>query len=196
MNRPMKPHIIFLHGPSSSGKSTLAHTLQASIDRPFLHISIDHLRDSGVLPQARFKSGEFNWRENRAAFFEGYHGAVTAFARAGNNLILEHILDSPGWAETLKTAFAPFDVFFVGVHCALPELIKREAARGDRPTGSAERDFKTIHRNRIYDIQLNGQNDPQTNIQLLLERWRSGERVSEFAEAAREFERHPPPTLL
>lgn len=48
-------HIIFLHGASSSGKSTIARSLQAKIEKPFWHISIDHLRDSGVLPSARFQ---------------------------------------------------------------------------------------------------------------------------------------------
>ncbi len=42
-------HIIFLHGASSSGKSTIAKELQSRIEVPFWHISIDHLRDSGVL---------------------------------------------------------------------------------------------------------------------------------------------------
>jgi chloramphenicol 3-O phosphotransferase len=35
--------IIFLHGASSSGKSTIAKLLQNTIDEPFWHVSIDHL---------------------------------------------------------------------------------------------------------------------------------------------------------
>jgi len=58
--------IIFLHGASSSGKSTIARALQARIDEPFWHISIDHLRDAGILPSARITSGEFKWPEMRA----------------------------------------------------------------------------------------------------------------------------------
>ena len=48
--------IIFLHGASSSGKSTIAKALQACIEKPFWHISIDHLRDAGVLPTERMAS--------------------------------------------------------------------------------------------------------------------------------------------
>jgi chloramphenicol 3-O-phosphotransferase len=72
--------IIFLHGTSSSGKSTLARALQARLDAPFWHYSIDHLRDSGVLPSARIKAGDFQWRDMRAAFFDGFHRSVAAFA--------------------------------------------------------------------------------------------------------------------
>jgi len=56
-------HVIFLHGASSSGKSTIAKALQKRIENPFWHISIDHLRDAGVLPTERFKSGEFRWSD-------------------------------------------------------------------------------------------------------------------------------------
>lgn len=56
--------IIFLHGASSSGKSTIAKALQKRIEKPFWHISIDHLRDAGVLPTERFKNGDFRWADS------------------------------------------------------------------------------------------------------------------------------------
>lgn len=42
--------IIFLHGAASSGKSTIARALQKRIEKPFWHISIDHLRDAWRAP--------------------------------------------------------------------------------------------------------------------------------------------------
>ena len=42
--------IILLNGASSSGKSTLAQALQASLDEPSWHYSIDHLLAANVLP--------------------------------------------------------------------------------------------------------------------------------------------------
>lgn len=173
--------IIFLHGASSSGKSTLARAVQARVEKPFWHISIDHLRDSGVLPLARFKAGDFAWRDSRAPFFDGFHASLAAYAAAGNNLILEHILDTQGWAETLQRLFAPFDVFFVALHCPLPELEAREAARGDRPIGSAAQDFATIHQGRRYDLELHSAAGVQANAETLLAAWRGGRRVSEFS---------------
>lgn len=177
----MAAHIIFLHGASSSGKSTIARALQARIEKPFLNISIDHLRESGALPLERFRNGDFAWSDMRAAFFDGFHRSLAAYADAGNNLVLEHILDTEGWMESLQRLLRGHDVFFVAVHCPLPLLMSREAERGDRAPGSAQRDFGTIHAGRRYDLELNSEDGPHANAELLLEAWRSGRRSSDFS---------------
>ena len=177
-------HIIFLHGASSSGKSTLARFLQSRIEKPFWHISIDHLRDAGILPMERFRSGEFSWMDARRGFFEGFHASLSAYADSGNNLILEHILDTDGWMQALIERFARHDVFFVAVHCPLDLLIAREKARGDRPLGSAQRDFETIHSGKSYDLEIDTTADVETNTERLLAAWRSGQRRSSFANPA------------
>lgn len=174
--------IIILHGPSSSGKSTTALALQNAVELPFWHISIDHLRDSGVLPNDRIKRGDFRWRDMRTPFFDGFHTSLAAYASAGNNLIIEHIFDTAAWVDDLKGLLAPYDVFFVGLHCEIEELRRREKLRGDRPIGSAEQDFKTVHSGRVYDIEVQGQDPVARNVELILERWRSGQRRSEFAD--------------
>jgi chloramphenicol 3-O phosphotransferase len=160
--------IIFLHGASSSGKSTLTQALQAALPVPFWHYSIDHLRDSGVLPMARFRSGEFDWKAQRAAFFDGFHRSVAAFADAGNNLILEHILDTPGWRAQLASLLDKHDVLFVGLHCDVDELNRREAARGDRPAGSAAADFEAVHRGLRYDLELDGADSVEANVSTIV----------------------------
>lgn len=175
--------IIFLHGASSSGKSTIARALQARIEKPFWHISIDHLRDAGVLPMARFRSGEFAWKDARRAFFDGFHGSLGAYADAGNNLILEHILDTEGWLETLGKLFANHDVFFVAVHCPLDVLTEREARRSDRPPGSAKRDYETIHVGKLYDLELDTNDGVEANVDRLLIAWRFPKRASSFTRS-------------
>ncbi|MEO4000673.1 AAA family ATPase [Mesorhizobium sp. CAU 1732] len=172
--------VIFLHGASSSGKSTLAKALQARIEKPFWHISIDHLRDSGVLPTERFRSGEFAWADARHAFFDGFHASLAAYADAGNDLILEHILDTDGWLEMLRRLLERHDVFFVAVHCPLDVLIDRETRRGDRPAGSAQRDFETIHVGKLYDLELDAGDGVDTNVDRLLDAWRCAKRPSSF----------------
>ncbi|UJW86329.1 chloramphenicol phosphotransferase CPT family protein [Devosia sp. SL43] len=180
----MTASIIFLHGASSSGKSTIAAGLQANLPLPFWHISIDHLRDAGVLPTQRFKSGEFDWKAARAPFFDGFHRSLAAYVAAGNNLILEHILDTNGWLEQLVELLSPFDVFFVGVHCPLDELIRREALRGDRPVGSAARDFETIHRGLSYDFEVQSDRDAAENVAAIIDSWTSRTGDSVFARLA------------
>ncbi|XHB98564.1 AAA family ATPase [Nitratireductor sp. ac15] len=177
-------HIIFLHGASSSGKSTLARALQAQIELPFWHISIDHLRDAGVLPSERSRRGDFDWPALRPAFFEGFHRSLAAYAGAGNNLILEHILDDEKWLPGLQSLFSPFDVYFIGVHCPLPVLIEREAGRGDRPQGSAQRDFETIHAGKIYDLEVQSLDGVSLNTERILNGWRTGRRDSDFSRSA------------
>ncbi len=162
----------------------LARALQARIEKPFWHISIDHLRDSGVLPTQRFRSGEFDWRKARPAFFDGFHASLAAYAEAGNDLILEHILDTEGWLETLRRLFARHDVLFVAIHCPLDLLVAREKARGDRPAGSARQDFETIHIGKTYDLELDSTHGVDANTARILEAFHSGRRKSSFT--------HPP----
>jgi len=62
-----------LNGASNSGKSTLAVGLQDALDEPFLHVSSDHLVNSGMLPRRPADSGPFNWwNEMRLAGLDVY----------------------------------------------------------------------------------------------------------------------------
>ena len=177
--------IIFVHGASSSGKSTLIAALRAALPDPFWHISIDHLRDAGVVPFGRYGSGEFDWAADRTAFFEGFHRSLKAYADAGNDLILEHILDTDGWLETLKEVFEGHDVLFVGLHADDETLMQRETARGDRPKGSAIRAAATIHAGLVYDLDLRSEDGVNGNVTKIVAALRSGKRASSFVATSR-----------
>jgi len=106
----MEPHppdrgpgrIIFLNGASSSGKSTLAKAMQEALPEPFLHVSSDHLVASGMLPARRDPDGPFAWwQQMRPRFFDGFHRCLPALAAAGNDLIVEHIIEFRAWREYL-----------------------------------------------------------------------------------------------
>ena len=142
--------IIFINGASSSGKSTLCRALQTALPEPFWHFSIDHLITAKVLPDR----GRFAWSEMRPAFFEGFHHCLPALALAGNNLLVEHIVETQEWMDRLVTLLAPFDVFYIGLHCPLEELERREIKRGDRPIGDTRNDFGIIHSFGAYDLEL------------------------------------------
>ena len=177
----MTGQIILLHGPSSAGKSTLARLLQDALPQPFWHISIDHLRDHHVLPMHRYKTGEFDWQHDRAQIFSAFHASIATYAKAVINVIAEHIIDTEGWIDELVDLFSDIDVYFVGLHCDLTTLTRREQVRGDRPTGSAQGDFFSVHQNRCYDLILDTTHDPHTNVDAIRAGWRSGKRSSEFS---------------
>lgn len=181
-----RARIIFIHGASSSGKSTLARAVQARLDEPFWHVSIDHLRDSGMVPMERFRRGDFRWKDYRARFFDGFHRSLVAYASAGNDLLLEHILEEPGWASALALMLEPFDVFFVGLHCELDELVRRETLRADRPVGSAADDFYRIHEGQRYDLELRSGVAVEENAAQLISAWVSRRAPSVFEALALE----------
>jgi chloramphenicol 3-O phosphotransferase len=172
--------ITLLSGASSSGKSTLARGLQSALDEPFWHFSIDHLRSAGVLPMDRIRSGEFVWSEMREAFFDGFHRCLPALTAAGNNLIVEHIVETPGWLDQLAVLLRDVDVFFVGVHCPLPELERRELERGDRRLGEAKLDFESIHRFARYDFEVSSLNSNEDNVRAVVDAWKARTSPSVF----------------
>lgn len=180
----MSGKVILLNGASSSGKSSIARALQARIEEPFWHFSIDHLRDAGVLPLDRIRRGDFQWPLLRDDFFAGFHRSLPAFAGAGNNLIVEHIVETRGWMNELVTLLSEVDVFFVGIHCPLNELERRERARGDRPLGDARRDFETIHRHAVYDLELDSVGAPEDCADQLAAAWRLRSQPNAFTRMA------------
>ncbi len=62
--------------------------------------------------------------------------------------------DEPPWQDCLLELFEGIDVFFVGVHCPLSELEKREKERKNRRAGMARKQFDQVHSKAIYDIEV------------------------------------------
>jgi chloramphenicol 3-O phosphotransferase len=176
--------IILISGASSAGKTAISRAVQERLAEPFWHFSIDLLRDGGVLPLARIQSGEFPWPRLRPAFFDGFHRAVEAIAAAGNNLVVEHIVETEEWMARLVRLLSPFDVYFVGLHCALPELERRERLRGDRRRGEARRDFESIHGFATYDLELDSMQPVDRNATILIGAWGTRRRPSAFDRMA------------
>jgi len=177
----MPGKIILINGASSSGKSTLAQALQKQLPLPFWHYSIDHLIAAKVLPGARIDSGEFAWPTLRPAFFEGFHRSIPALAAAGNNLIVEHIVETQAWMDRLLNLLADLDVFFVGVHCPVEELERRERRRGNRRIGEARADFEVTHTFGSYDFECSSVEEVGLVAPRVTAAWVARARPSAFA---------------
>jgi chloramphenicol 3-O phosphotransferase len=81
---------------------------------------------------------------------------IPALAQAGNDLIVEHIIEFRSWRDELAVLLADLDVFLVGVHCAPDELDRRERARGDRRIGEGRTHIEVdrIHTFGPYDLEV------------------------------------------
>jgi chloramphenicol 3-O phosphotransferase len=177
----MSGKIILINGASSAGKSTLCRALQATLEEPFWHFSIDHLIRQGTgLPMERVRKGDFSWREMRPAFFDGFHRCLPALATAGNHLLVEHIVETEEWMQRLVALLHSFDIYFVGVHCPLPELERREIARGDRKPGEAKRDFEVTHTFGVYDFEVDATEPLDENVQKVITAWKARQRPHAF----------------
>jgi chloramphenicol 3-O phosphotransferase len=166
-----KSHIIFLNGASSSGKTTLGRTLQPMLDQPYFYFSSDQLVAANILPEVdrTLHTGQRAWRTIRPRFFAGFHRCIAALATAGNSLIVEHVLEVQSWLDDCVQLLAPFDVFFVGVHCSLEELERRERERGDRTLGEGRSHLvEGVHTWGVYDFEVDTSvASPQENAILL-----------------------------
>lgn len=178
MTSPVPPgRLILLNGASSAGKSTLCRAIQAQIDEPFLQFSPDVLLFAAqVLPKRRDPEGPFTWAAMRPRLFEGYFRCLPAFLGAGNNLVVDYIIETPEQWRRLVELLRPFDVFLVGVHCPLDELERRERERGDRRLGDARRDLLTVHTFTRYDFEVDSRHPPEENAAAIIAAWRVRQR--------------------
>ena len=183
-NTSVPGHIIFIHGPSSSGKTTLARAVQQQLDLPFLIFSFDVFRDCQVLPMDQINGGTFSWPDMRPAVFKGVHQCLRALAIAGNNVLFEHIIETQAWLDELVRLLAGLDVFFVGLHCSLEELERREGQRGNRRIGEARTDLETVHSFATYDLALDSEQPAEDNARRLIAAWIRRNRPSVFDQLA------------
>lgn len=189
----MAGKIILLNGASSAGKSTLASAVQAQVAEPFWHYSIDHLMAGGVLPRARLDNGDFAWSDMRPMFFEGFHRSIPALAAAGNNMLVEHIVEEQAWMDRLVLLLEGHDVFFVGLHCPVEELERRERERGNRRIGEARSDFEITHTFASYDLELETTGPSEPLARALLSAWACRTPPSAFSSMLRRLRRASAP---
>lgn len=145
----MNGRIILLNGTSSAGKTTLAHALRPLLPASFCYYASDQLADEAFRPldpAARLAG--------RDAFFTGFHRSIPAFASAGLDLLIEHIVEEQQLADDLSILLAGLDVFWVGVHASVDVTTTREAMRGNRTIGEAAYHLKT-HTFCRYDLEVN-----------------------------------------
>jgi len=152
--------IIFLNGTTSAGKSSILRILQQTLAAPYLDAGIDkfifmlppHYLDfplwNDVLGHASY-AGEMGHR-----LFSGMHHAIAALARAGNNIVADHVLVEPAWVRECAELFADFPAYLIGIRCPLDVTEAREKLRGDRTLGQARKQYPLVHQHGLYDFEV------------------------------------------
>jgi len=144
-------HLIFLNGTSSSGKTTIAKSLQETLDALYIRASLDvfiHQLPDKILDNPQ------KFSENLNDVVHCLQSSVAAQARSGMNVILDHVLENPAWLDDCLSLFSGIEVLFVAVMCPLSELERRESARGDRLVGLARYQYDRVHVHGVYDLEL------------------------------------------
>jgi chloramphenicol 3-O phosphotransferase len=163
---PSTPHvrtdIIVLNGTSSSGKTTLARTLQGMLPTPWLLLGIDDL--IRAMPNEGLEDGSLLHIEETGRVDVGpgwldletswYIGVAAIVARGTGVIVDEVFLGGRRSQVRLRRAFDGFDVLWVGVTCDLPIARAREAQRQDRVPGMAELQAAIVHSGVDYDLTV------------------------------------------
>jgi chloramphenicol 3-O-phosphotransferase len=153
-----KGKIIFLNGVSSSGKTTLAKSLQEQLLEPFYWIAIDTFID--MMPQ------KYKYPKTPEAMsvclrtISIAHKTIKYYVDMGVNIIVEHIFHTKGFMEECLELLHDCYVLFVHVTCPLEELRHREKKRENHDFYRIENQLQNLNpKNNNYDIIIDTYNN-------------------------------------
>ena len=146
------PWIVLLSGPTSSGKTSLARSLQrrlSTTQRPFLHAEADKIGMPNV-PEL------WNEGKERGRFQRALRQSVMNYAQQGYDIIADGILpygDPDGVQDTLHL-YSACRLCYVGVRCDLDTLERRVKTRPNRDIEFARQQFRDLHEGQVYDLEV------------------------------------------
>ena len=171
-NSPIQ--IIYLNGPSSSGKTTLAKALQHAFDDLFLHVGIDKI--IGWMPEKvnDWTGGEaslgYSWKKSTdesgnpvqelqigpyaERIAKTFQEVVLVLIKMGHHFIIDDVSFGKKQVDEWKELLKDFSVLWIGVNAPLSILEQREKERGNRMVGSARGQFHKVHTDATYDLEI------------------------------------------
>jgi chloramphenicol 3-O phosphotransferase len=147
----VQPSAIVLHGPTSSGKSSLAKALQANTDIPAFHISLDAFVT--MANRGDMRSDE----EREQAYKIHCENLRATLARVVNThfeIILDLVLRDAAELDSCLRVLSPRPICLVRVWAPLAILEAREQIREDRGVGMVREQFEHPAYKRTYDIAI------------------------------------------
>lgn len=182
--------VVILNGPSAVGKSSLQKSIQRLAAVPYLNIGIDNFfndlfpDEHGTLGVKAYADFGNNLRyitiENNVVYLhvgqagqkiiKGMHAAIAAYAKAGNNVIVDYIMYEQVWMKDLLKQLQGCPVYLVGVTVPIDILQAREQARSTSPLGHAASHYYSVHEGNNYDLWIdNSQGTPDDGAHKILD---------------------------
>jgi chloramphenicol 3-O phosphotransferase len=161
----MPGRVVLLHGTSSSGKTTVARAVQKLADEPWTRLGIDtfwNAIDERWMEHGPRAADGFAWADDATIvpgpvgqrFAAGMRAALGAFARTGNDVLVDDVFIDPAWLEGWRSELDGIELLLVGVMAPPHVLEERERARGNRIVGEARAQVDLIHRGVEYDLTV------------------------------------------
>jgi chloramphenicol 3-O phosphotransferase len=147
----MQPSAIVLHGPTSSGKSSLAKALQANAAIPAFHISLD-----AFVTMAN--RGDMRSEEERELAYhihcENLRSTLARVVKTDFEIILDLVLRDAVEFDACLRVLSPRPTCLVRVWAPISVLEAREQTRQDRGVGMAREQFEHPAYKRPYDLEV------------------------------------------
>jgi chloramphenicol 3-O phosphotransferase len=166
--------MILLNGASSSGKTSIARSIQSLSNEQWLTFGVDTFIDMMPYPSSGKDGAYFDFvpgENERGPLMsvvskpagDKLFGAMTDFAHMlgcrGNNLIIDEVLLNDKQLKSYVDKLADHTVYFVGVKCDLAIMQEREYLRRDRALGLSNDQFDRVHTGaREYDFMVDTSN--------------------------------------
>jgi len=174
VNCPDSGIVIIINGPSAAGKTSLQKSVQRLAPIPYLSVGIDSFFND-LFPDEHGKLGvktETDFGDTlRSVTIEdnlvhlhvgpqgqnlvkGMNKAIAAYAKSGNNLVVDYIMYEQAWMKDLLYQLQGCPVYFVGANLPLNVLQAREKSRSTSPVGHSGSHYDTVHVGNDYDLWI------------------------------------------
>ena len=142
--------IILLNGASSSGKSTLASTLQMLIKdengEKYALISIDDF--------LKMAENEVIYEDDVFEISSKICDKSIEMLCYNQGIIIDHVITSERIFKQLMEALKSYEIYLVHVTCPIHELKRREEERKNRFLGSAEASYEYLFPKEGYVLTV------------------------------------------
>lgn len=184
----MQPQLILLNGTSSAGKSSIIQCLHQKLQSPYLAMGLDKFLY--MLPDQYMKQPLWKdvWDHTSAGelgnrLMSGMHHSMLSMINRGNLVLADHVLIEKNWVSELADLFHDQPAYFIGIHCPLEILERREIDRKDRTLGSAKAQYPIVHQWTHYDLTIDSSlSTPEQSADKIIEFLASGKAPMGFAK--------------